>query len=195
MKQLLLPILALLFASAAFAQESQGTGLNTDPAYKLSERDLVEVSVYDEPDLLTVQRVDNDGNLRVPLLGSVPVGGMTIREAEATLAEAFVEQRFLRAPQVTLTLREYAPREVSVFGQVQAPGRVPLPPDSSRMDIVEAISRAGGFTGIAKGSSVRVTRSGGGSFTVNVDDIIRGRSKRTYYVSADDKIFVPERLF
>lgn len=174
-------------------------------AYRLSERDLISISVFGEPDLETIQRIDGDGRVRLPLVGALPVAGLTIDEAVARMEAAYVEQRFLRDPEVTVMVREYASRGVSVLGQVASPGRVEFPLEVNAMALTEVISRAGGFTGIARSNAVRITRTVDGKETtevVDADRLIRGNDGKEGTAQAEDVvvlpgdiIFVPESLF
>jgi protein involved in polysaccharide export with SLBB domain len=89
---------------------------------------------------------------------------------------------------------------VMVLGQVGKQGKQVLPPEAVTLTIVEAITSAGGFTRIAKGDAVRVTRKdergGEQSFTVNVEKAIEGRaSGEPFLLQPGDVVFVPERVF
>ncbi len=171
--------------------------------YELSVRDQIEISVYGEPDLSAAQRIDGRGQIRVPLLGTVKLIGMTVRQAEAFIQRSYVDQRILRNPMVTIRVVDYAPKEVSVLGAVATPGKLVFPIEANSLDIVDVISQMGGFTGIAKSNEVRVTRRGPGSqtneFTVNVEQLITGKGKGSdksrVAILPGDVIWVPERLF
>lgn len=206
------PFLRLVFFSllAAVALPAQmgpaGGSRNrgdTAGSYRLSERDLIHFSVFNEPELEVVQRIDGTGHIRIPLAGSLKVAGLTVAEAEQAAERAFVEERILRYPLVMITISEYSPKEVAVFGAVARPGKLRFPPEIERMSIVEAISEVGGFTPVAKSDAVRITRESAGNDlqTINVDvsRIIQGREdgrdSDTVYVYPGDLIWIPERLF
>lgn len=145
------------------------------------------------------------GGVRLPLLGDVSLAGITIREGEKRLEEAFVENRLLVNPQVTIHVLEYVPRMVSVLGEVNRPGPVEFPVETGAMDIIDVISRAGDFTGIAKADAVKVRRSDARGeevmLTVDVTQMMRGGKKgetaqeATFLVYPNDVVFVPERIF
>lgn len=177
-------------------------------AYRLSERDQVASIVFGEPALEAVQRVDASGRINLPLIGPIEVRGMTLSEAEARIEAAYVEEEILRKPEVTLMIKEYASKGASVLGQVLKPGRVEFPPEMNAMDLVDLISRAGGFTGIAKSTAVHVTAIKDGKEVtrqVDVDRLIRGQNakggggdpseRNVVIIFPDDVIFVPESLF
>lgn len=192
-----------IFSVKVSAQEDVNS--NIKESYILTERDLLTINVYDEPDLDSSQRIDGRGLVRIPLLGNLTLVGLTIREAEDLIEKSFQENRFLVNPQVTINIDEYSLKEVSILGQVKEPGRIPFPLEVNTMDIVEVITRAGGFTGIAKSAEILITRKNESgvetTIPVNVDNIIKGRQGRagkpegSFIVYPDDVIFVPQRVF
>src|ERR1700709_46104 len=121
---------------------------NSEPAskknyiYTLSLADCARVSVYQEDDLTSLTRIDARGRINLPLLGEVTVGGMTVVEAQTAIQNAYKAGRFLRNPQVTVNVEEYAPREVSIQGQIRNPGRYTLPIEST-FTVVELVTKAG----------------------------------------------------
>ena len=171
--------------------------------YVLVEMDVISIQVFGEEDLSKVQRIDGSGNIRMGLIGTVSVAGLTLREAESQLEESFVSGRYLRDPQVSISVEEYAPQYVSVLGQVDKPGRVLLEKEANSMRLVDAISAVGGFTGIAKSDAVRITRmeTNGTEQTVNINatSLINGESgdapAEFIHLQPGDVVFVPERLF
>jgi polysaccharide export outer membrane protein len=169
------------------------------PAYRLSAGDLIELTVFNAPEFATNQRLNADGLVQIPLLGGVLVTECTIPEAQARVATAFVESELLVKPAVTIVVREYALRQVFVYGQVVTQGPVRFPPEKHELDLVEVISMAGGFTRIAKKKQVTVTRIAPdgtpSSQVVNVDGMIDGRGRellQRVFVRPDDVINVEE---
>lgn len=196
---------ALLAAGVLSAQESvpvrSGTEA-TDPAYRLSPGDRVVVSVFGEPDLSAGQIIDREGRVRLPLIGAIGVVGYTVREAEGLIENAYRDQEYLKRPQVTLTMQTYAPREITLLGAVRSPGTFQFPPDVTSLDLRDVIARQGGFTPVAKGDAVSVTRrQSDGTETTTTVDVARSMSGRgrgsgeVFLVYPGDRIFVPERLF
>jgi polysaccharide export outer membrane protein len=174
-----------------------------NPDYILSEKDVVSVQVFGEPELSKEQRLDGSGNIRMGLIGTIDIAGLTLREAELKLEEAYQEQRYLRDPQISLQISEYAPRYISVLGEVKSPGRVQLEDESNGMRLVDAISAVGGFSGIAKADAVRITRAAtDGSESTEVVDaeaLVNGRDadipEAFLILKPGDVVYVPERLF
>lgn len=171
--------------------------------YTIAITDSLQVSVFGEdPDLSRISRVDARGMINLPLIGEVKVFGLTLHEAEQAIANAYKDGRFLRNPQVTVTVEVYAVREISVQGQVKSPGRVVLPAESS-MTVLEAITKCGGFTDSAKGTEVRVTRVDSAGkvkvFVVDIDSLIKGKDRaksedNSLLLLPGDIIYVPERM-
>jgi polysaccharide export outer membrane protein len=183
---------------------AQGSKPDTQSSfiYKLTTADRLRVVVYGEQDLTTITRIDARGNINLFLVGDVHVAGSTVNEAQKIIEAAYRDGRFLRSPQATISVEDYAPRTVTVDGQVKAPGSVPLPVEST-LTVYQAIIRAGGFTDVAKGSAVQVTRllpdGTKKIFIVDVDSLIRGKGKArerddTLLLEPGDIIYVPERL-
>ncbi|GJE04183.1 polysaccharide biosynthesis/export family protein [Methylobacterium isbiliense] len=90
-------------------------------SFRLGPEDRVDVRVFGRPDMSLALRVDGDGNLRLPLVGSVGASGQTIDEVEARLVAACRERAGILEPRVTVTVLETAP--IFVGGAVQTPGR------------------------------------------------------------------------
>lgn len=172
-----------------------------DSAYRLFARDVVKLSVFGEPDMTAQLRLSGIGTINVPLLGDIEIAGLNLTDAEEKIERAYIEAEIFIRPQITLQVVEYSKKEISILGQIGRQGKIELPVESTRINIVNAISLAGGFTRIGRADAVRVTRkaaSGDGEdvFTVNVEQMISGKSKEPpFYIYPGDIIFVPERLF
>jgi len=193
-----LPILLVLLASALSAQVAE----KKNYVHTLALADRVRVAVFQEEDLTSLTRIDARGRINLPLIGEIAVGGMTVVEAQAAIEQSYREGRFLRNPQVTVTVEEYAPREVSIQGRIRNAGRYTLPIEST-YTVVELVTKAGGIDDIGKGSSVTVTRilpdGTKKVFTVDVDSVIKGRKDAkvedtTLLLQPGDIVYVPERL-
>jgi polysaccharide export outer membrane protein len=201
------PLLALLAAWAlcsSLPMFGQSTGAKDKNNYihTLGLADRVRISVYQEEDLTSMTRIDARGRVNMPLLGEIVIGGMTVVEAQTAIENAFKEGRFLRNPQVTISVEEYAPREVSISGAIRSPGRYTLPIEST-LTVVDLVTKAGGITDIGKGTAVTVTRflpdGTKKVFTVDVDSVIRGKKDTrsddsSLVLLPGDNVYVPERL-
>jgi polysaccharide export outer membrane protein len=176
----------------------------TDPSYRINFGDQIVVSIFGEGDLGARQMVDRQGLVRLPLIGEVTVAGLTVREAENHIENIYRKEEILKAPQATIAMGVYAPREATVLGAIRSPGPYQFPPDAQKMDIRDVITRHGGFTPVAKSDAVAITRRlEDGRETILTVDVARlmfGRSRNRendtiFYVVPGDRIFVPERLF
>lgn len=112
--------------------------------YKIGPKDLLEISVFGVDDLSKTVRVSEDGKITFPPLGEVEVEGLTKSEIEKKLS-TLLEQQYLQSPQVTVFIKEYLSKKVSVLGAVMKPGPYELLGDMTLLDI---ISQAGGLTGL-----------------------------------------------
>lgn len=197
-------LIGLGLTTGSFAAEPQPTrpAGSTMPAYKITLTDLLRIDIYQEEDLRTMSRVDSKGNINLPLVSEVRVVGLSISDAQKAVEAAYREGRFLRNPQVTINVEAYAPREVSIQGQIRSPGRYPLPIETS-MTVLELVTRAGGFTDTAKGTAVNITRvTPDGKkqvFTIDVDSLLKGKkganiSDNSLMLEPGDIVFVPERI-
>lgn len=170
--------------------------------YRIRASDKIAIRVFQEDELSLTPTVNGKGTVNLALIQEIRVLGMTINEAERAIENAYRDGRFLRNPQVSINVEGYAPREVTIGGQVKAPGRYPVPPEVT-MTLLELVSKAGGFTDTAKGTAVRVTRimpDGSTTNTVHdVESILRGRKDSraedsSLTLEADDIVYVPERI-
>lgn len=198
--------LGLLFFSAAFGADSVQSPALAKKAkpYRVCGTDQLRITVVQEDDLTSIVHVDAKGAVNLKLVGEVTLAGLTIREAEIAVQNAYRDGRFLKNPQVTINVEVYAQREVSIQGEVKNPGRYPLPAETV-MTVLDLVTRAGGFTDTAKGSEVKVTRFRPDGrvervFVINVESIIRGKGQRdveedtSLELEPNDVVFVPQRL-
>ena len=160
---------------------------------QLGAGDVFTVQVYGEKELSGKFRVSASGTIEYPLVGTVRVAGMSPPDVAKILRKKLSEG-FLRDPFVSVFVKEYQSKKISVFGQVKRPGTFPF---VENMSIVEAITLAGGLTPIASKNKITVTRTEKGKkrrYTVPVEKIGEGRAAN-YLLRPGDVVFVPERLF
>ena len=176
----------------------------TDPAYRLSKGDEIVVVVFNESEFSNAQRIDNRGIIRLPYAGEISIANRTVREGERYLEGLLIEKKLLRDPMVTIAVREYASREVSILGAVGNPGKYRMPREASSVEIVDVVTAMGGLRATAKGDDVQVTRildSGEEQVVrVDVEAMINPRkgdrnSVRSFLLYPGDRIYVPERLW
>lgn len=189
-------------ASSAFSAEPPQSKTKKALPYKISITDKLGVSVVGEEELSVTSRVDAKGFINLKFLGEVSVFGLTISEAQKVIENAYRDGRYLRNPQVTITIEDYAPRPVTIQGQVKNPGRISMPPESP-MTLVDLVGMAGGFTDSAKGTEVKVTRvyldGTKKVFTIDVESLMKGKAAARaedseFLLEPNDLVFVPERI-
>ncbi len=122
-------------------------------ALRLEAGDLVEVGVYNVPELTTKARVSSKGEIYLPLIDYVHVADLTAEEAEGVIQKRLADGGFVKNPHVTLFVDQYASQGASVLGEVAKPGVYPVPGQQRLFDVISA---AGGFTEKA-GRSIQVT--------------------------------------
>lgn len=162
-------------------------------ANRLGSGDVLEVRVFQEPDLSGPYRVSSEGTIDFPLCGKVTLIGRTSSEAADVLTQCLAAG-YLRRPQVTVLVREFTSKKIFVFGEVQKPGTFPF---DENMSVIQAVTLAGGFTKLAAKNNTNVTRLVEGrevKIRVPVEDIGVGREKN-FALLPGDIVFVPESLF
>jgi|SRR5579862_1175612 len=105
--------------------------------------DLLEIGVFDTPELAGKVRVNSDGEITLPLIGTMHVGGLAPERVQALVAASLHDQNFVKDPQVSVFVDEYAGQGVYVIGEVIKPGPYPLMGSHRLLDFISA---AGGFT-------------------------------------------------
>ncbi len=130
-----------LGAGGAVAQPAGPAPLATAD-YRLGPGDILGATVFQNPDLTLDVRVSEGGLITYPLIGVVEVGGQTLMEAQARIAQALRSGGFVRDPQVSLVLRQMRGHQVSVLGQVARPGRFVL--ENTQTRVSEVLAAAGG---------------------------------------------------
>jgi polysaccharide export outer membrane protein len=110
---------------------------------KLGVGDLIEVNVYNVPELASKTRVSNSGDIYLPLIDYVHVDGLTQEEAQALIEKRLSDGGFVRSPHVTIFVDDAASLGVTVLGEVNKPG---IYPDTADRKLYEVLSQAGGFT-------------------------------------------------
>ncbi len=174
-----------------------GGGASAPAGYVLGPNDYVGVEVFGEDDLRTNGRLNPEGNVSVPLLGSVHLAGLTLTQAAAKLTELYGRD-YLVNPKVNVMLLGYAKRRFSILGQVGRPGSYEMPESSpGGIDLLEAIALAGGYTRIAAPERITVRRQGAHGdqiFKVNAKKFNKGNGGG-FLVEPGDTITVGESIF
>jgi polysaccharide export outer membrane protein len=157
-----LVVLALTVVAAASpmllqAQQPATNGTtHPDSAPRLAPGDLVEVSVYNVPDLATKARIGSNGDAYLPLIDYVHLAGLTAEEAQSLIQKRLSEGGFVKDPHVSLFVDHYSSAGASVLGEVVKPGVYPVTGQERLFDLISA---AGGLTEKA-GRSISVSHRG-----------------------------------
>src|SRR2546425_1005914 len=129
-----------------------------DPNYVIGAQDVLDISVWKEPDLTRTVPVRPDGKISLPLLNDVQAGGLTPVQLREALIKALTA--FIPTPEVSVIVREIHSVKVTVIGQVKTPGRYEL---KSRTTVLDVLAMAGGFIDYAARSSIVILRHEGGA--------------------------------
>ena len=170
----------------------------------MGEGDVLELKVYENPDLSTTVRVSSGNTIRVPLLGEISVEKLTVSQVAAKIESLFADG-YLVSPQVDVFITEHRSKKALILGQIKSPGQYEL---RGRVTFLEFISKAGGLTEDA-GSTATIKRTNDsgaksdqivldleklikkGDATLNVliqdNDTVYISKADTYYVSGEVK--------
>lgn len=165
--------LFLFIFFGAEAAEVAGVARVANPAadsqreYVLGAGDIIRVSVFQNPDLTVETRISEAGTITFPLVGTVPVGGLSIQSAEQTIARMLRDGGFVVQPQVNAIVMQYRSAQVSVLGLVNRPGKYPLELASSH--VTDVLALAGGIMPGAADIAVVTGMREGKSFHVEVN--------------------------
>jgi polysaccharide biosynthesis/export protein VpsN len=156
--------------------------------------DVFVMEVVGEKELPREYMVASDGTVDLPFVQTVHVAGLEPQEIARLVRKLLIEKQILSDPSVVVQVKEYNSRRVTIMGQVARPGLFPY---TTGMTLIQALSQAGGVTGIANLDKVNLTRRvDGGSRTVvvSIGSIMEGR-EADIPLQSGDRIFVHERLF
>lgn len=180
---ILLALACLAGAARAGAQVPPPVGAAD---YVIGPRDVLSVTVLNEPTLSGKFTVVSDGTLTYPLLGAVRVGGLSVRAVEHELA-AKLADGYLERPVVSVALDSFGSQRVLVTGEVKQPASYPL---TGRTTVLEAILTAGATTPAA-GSEVLIVRGKTPPRRVDLEALQRGDLTQNVTLEPGDMVFVP----
>ena len=157
--------------------------------------DVFEVSVVGEKDLPKEYRVQPDGTIHFPYLDRMKVEGLEPQQIEDLIKAKLIEKKILIDPQISLIVKQYNSKKITIIGGVQKPGSMPW---TEGLQIVDAISQAGWFTALGDSDRVLLTRnvSPGKTVTVyiSVDQISSGK-QANIPLQAGDTIKVEQKVW
>jgi polysaccharide biosynthesis/export protein len=172
--------------TAATGSDKKPTLSAGDSAVRLDAGDLIEISVYNVPELNTKLRVSTTGEIYLPLIDYVHVAGLTLDEAEAVIERRLDRGGFVKSPHVQIFVQEYNSAGASILGEVTKPGVYPVLGDQKLFSL---ISTAGGLTDRA-GKSITVTHRDQPPVTVPISHNIEDHPESNITVLPGDMVTI-----
>ncbi len=154
--------------------------------YRIGPGDVLEVKVWNQPELSGEIRVQQNGTITLPIIGSIKVDGLTESELTDLLKEKL--KQYIRKPEVVLQVKEFAARKVYIVGEVKNPGMIPLLGETT---LLQAVALAGGVLPTAFLEGTYIIRKNK-VYPVNLYRIlIEGHAEENVYLRDGDIIFIP----
>jgi polysaccharide export outer membrane protein len=161
-----------------------------DPSYVIGSQDMLDVSVWREPDFSRTVPVRPDGKISLPLLNDMQAAGLTPSQLAAELTKSL--NKFVTNPQVTIIVTQINSQRFYILGEAARPGAYTLIPE---MTILQALSNAGGFTPYANSKKIYLLREENGKqqkLSFNYKDVVAGkRTEQNIVLKNGDTIVVP----
>lgn len=179
--------------AVAQTQIPPGSLLSSPPSASdapIGPRDVIEVKVFQDPNLYTKGTVTDDGRITMPLIGKVDVSGLTPTEVEARIKGLL--EKYINNPDVSVTVLEAGSKPISVIGAVTHPGRIGI---TGNISLIQAITQAGGLA-TGYGRTLYVLRTAANGLTeqiaIDIDDLmVNGNPDLNLPLRANDVINVP----
>ncbi len=164
--------------------------------YRIGGGDVLEVSIFelekrDEFKTLDI-RIEESGEITIPLTGPLRAGGLTVSELETKITEALIEGEFIKAPRVSVIVKEYQSKKISVLGAVTKPGEFMIRRNAATL--LDALGMAGGPTEEA-GYEIYIVRAEGKEERIAVDLIAlmeEGDLDLNVVLGHGDAVYVPK---
>jgi polysaccharide export outer membrane protein len=180
----------MIFVSCALSAvaEEQKTGDN--PAvYEIGVGDVLDVIVYEDPDLSRTVTVRSDGRISLPLIGEVMAAGLTPEALAKIVTEKLT--KFADDPKVTVILAQGRERFYYILGQIEEPGQYAI---NQPITVLQAIARAGGFLEWAKKSRIMIVSAPGKPQKItyfNYENFLGGDDMGNVLINPGETIVVP----
>jgi polysaccharide export outer membrane protein len=148
------------------------TGLHVPYEYQIGAGDMLQISVWKEPEASASVVVRPDGMISTPLLKEIQVAGLTPKQAEKLITEKLV--KVIQEPDVTVVVTGMNSKKIYIIGAVKKEGPLPY---AYSMTVIQAISEAGGLTDYAKRKRIYVLRNEKGNesrFLFDYDEVLKG---------------------
>jgi len=156
--------------------------------YRIGAKDLLQITVYELPELNQTVRVSEDGSITLSLLGKIEVAGLTAQELEKKLASV-LDRQYTKNAHVTVFIKEY--QKVSVIGAVGKPGQYELVGPTT---LLYVIAQAGGLTAQAMNEIFVYRKEADGQqsiVSVRLDDLASGKQEFNVELKPNDVVSIP----
>ncbi len=177
-------------AAPAVATDAPKKSATADANYVIGAQDVLDISVWKEPEVSRVVPVRPDGKISLPLLNDVQAAGLTPDALAQQITESL--KKYVTNPQVTVIVTTINSQRVYLLGEVSRPGAFPMIPG---MTVLQAISSGGGFTQYARTNKVYVLRNENGKqvkYPFNYKEVINAKKpEQDIPLKAGDTIVVP----
>lgn len=180
---------AMSLQTEIFAQQTQELENQTKTIdYRIGPKDLIEIKVYELPELNQTVRVAEDGTVSLAIIGKVYVTGLTAQELEKKLGE-ILDQKYTKSAHVTVIIREH--QKIAILGAVGKPGLYEMVGPTS---LFQLLSEAGGLTPQA-GKEIHILRERAPGtkerIILNLDEVLRSGQSGEIMLQPRDEIIVP----
>jgi polysaccharide export outer membrane protein len=190
LRRSLVVLLILVIAQLGSHAGAQGESQDRDAVYTVQPGDMLEISVWNEPELQREVLVAPDGGISFPLAGEITAVGKSIVEIRQELSERLA--RLIAEPLVTVTVSQVLGNKIYVLGQVTRPGEFVVNP---RVDVMQALSMAGGATPFAALNDIVILRRRGDeqiAIPFRYGEVSAGRSlEQNIILESGDVVVVP----
>jgi len=170
--------------------ESQSVSSTVSPSYKIGPGDVLRISVWKEEGMEQEVLVKPDGGITFPLAGDIQASGLTTQELTEALKSKL--RRYIPNPVVTVSVLQSISNKIYVVGKVNRPGEYNA---THYMDVLQALSLAGGLTPYAESDEIKIIRRKNGNkevFEFDYDEVISGKKlEMNIVLEAGDTIAVP----
>lgn len=178
-----------IIAMPAFANENN-TPQNNANKYIIGLGDILDISIWNEPDISRTVFVRLDGKISLPLIGGIQAHGQSPETLSQHLQEQF--SKFITEPSVSVILKASKSKRYYILGQIKMPGEFAI---EYPITVLQAIARSGGFLEWAKKSRILIVRQDDDSekiITFNYDTLIKGENlKQNILIKPGDTIIIP----
>ncbi len=188
--------LCLIFASSLVAtclfpvHADDTQDMESEPSYLIQPGDRIAVSVWKEQELQSIALVRPDGEISIPLVGDIRTTNRTIAQVREEITERL--SQYIPDPVVTVAPQELAGNQIYVIGKVNRPGAFPI---NRFVDVVQALSIAGGMSPFAAANKIKVLRRMGGKEIVidfKYEEIEKGINlEQNIVLQSGDVVVVP----